>query len=214
MKLIELFESNKSKRIVCVMGGRFQPFHRGHYESYRWLCKKFGDENVWIATSNKTNFNPSNGSISPFTFKEKKEIMVSMYDINPRRIIQCKNPAFAPKEIFELYKDFPIIYISAVGQKDESRYKSGTFFRSLPRPFVLKDAEALSTIEDEVGYYLEVPMILKDISGTLVRDELSKAVGDDREKLFRKFFGKYNSMIDALITAKLKDVKSNEKKEE
>ena len=207
MKLKELFEKIESKKLVVVLAGRFQPFHRGHFESYKWLCKKFGEENVWIATSNKTNFNPAAGDVSPFTFKEKKEIMVSMYDINPRRIIQCKNPAFSPVEIFDLYKGFPIIYISAVGKKDEERYKTGTFFRPLPRPFVLRDAEALATTEDDVGYYVEVPMQVKDLSGTIVRDELKKARGDDREILFRRFFGKYDSIIDALIVAKLKDVK-------
>jgi len=207
MKLKELFEKINSKKLVVVFAGRFQPFHKGHYDSYKWLCKKFGEENVWIATSNKTNFNPNAGDVSPFTFKEKKEIMVSMYDINPRRIIQCKNPAFSPVEIFNLYKGFPVIYISAVGKKDEERYRTGTFFRPLPLPFVLRDAEALAAVEDDVGYYVEVPMQVKDLSGTIVRDELKKARGDDREKLFRRFFGKYDSIIDALIVAKLKDVK-------
>jgi len=207
MKLIELFETNKSKRLVVVLAGRFQPFHKGHYDSYKWLCKKFGDENVWIATSNKTNFNPANGDISPFTFKEKKEIMVSLYNINPRRIIQCKNPAFNPEEIFELYKGFPIIYVSSVGEKDNDRYKTGTFFRPLPRPFVLRDAEMLSTLEDKVGYFIDVPMQAKEISGTIVRDKLKNTSGDERESLFRRFFGKYDSTIDSLIVAKLKDVK-------
>jgi len=209
MKLRELFERTESKKLVVVLAGRFQPFHKGHFESYKWLCKKFGEENVWIATSNKTNFNPSAGDISPFTFKEKKEIMVSLYNINPRRIIQCKNPAFSPVEIFELYKGFPIIYVSAVGKKDEERYKTGTFFRPLPRPFVLKDAEALATIEDDVGYYIDVPMQAKEISGTLVRDELKIARGDDRETLFRRFFGKYDSIIDQLFVSKLKEIKDN-----
>jgi cytidyltransferase-like protein len=209
MKLSQLLEE-KSKRLVVVFGGRFQPFHRGHFEAYKWLCKKFGEENVWIATSNKTNFNPKHGDISPFTFKEKKEIMVAMYDLNPRRIVQCKNPAFRPQEIFDLYKGYPIIYVTAVGQKDEERYKTGTFYKPLPLPFVLKDADALATLDDDVGYYVEAPMIIRDISGTDIREALKSARGDEREKLFRKFFGKYDSIIDALFIAKLKEVKDEE----
>jgi len=195
---------------VCVYGGRFEPFHRGHFEAYKYLCKKFGEDNVWIATSNKTNFNPKAGDVSPFTFKEKKEIMVAMYDINPRRIIQCKNPAFKPEEIFDLYKGFPIIYVAAVGKKDIARYKEGTFFRPMPAPFHLKDAEMLQTMEDGTGYYMEIPMQVKEISGSIVRKELKTAKGDDREELFRKFFGKYDSVIDDLVIAKLKDVKEEE----
>ena len=211
MKLRQILEaSNKSKRLCVVYGGRFEPFHRGHYEAYKWLCKKFGDENVWIATSNKTNFNPKAGEISPFTFKEKQEIIVSLYGISPRRVVQCKNPAFKPTEIFDLYKGYPIIYISAVGKKDEDRYRTGTFFKPLPRPFVLRDADALASMDDDTGYYIEVPMIIKDISGTEVRKELKRAKGDEREHLFKKFFGKYDSVIDALVIAKLKDVKEEQ----
>ena len=208
MKLKDLFESIKMKRLVVVMGGRFQPFHQGHYEAYKWLCKKFGEENVWIATSNSTNFNPVSGPISPFKFKEKVEIMVSLYNINPRRIIQCKNPAFSPVEVFELYKDYPIIYVAAVGKKDEERYKTGTFFKPLPEPFFLKDAEMLSTIEDKTGYFVDIQMS-KNISGTEVREALMSTSGRDREKLFRKFFGKYDSIIDDLMIAKFKDIKKN-----
>ena len=210
MKLSHILEDIEPKRLVVVYGGRFEPFHKGHYEAYKWLCKKFGDENVWIATSNKTNFDPKKGDVSPFTFKEKKEIMVSLYDINPRRIIQSKNPAFKPSEVFDLYKGFPIIYVSAVGKKDEERYRTGTFFKPLPRPFQMKDTEMLQTLEDGTGYYLEVPMQVKDLSGTKVRQELKVAKGDDRETLFRQFFGKYDSIIDSLIIAKLKDVKDSE----
>lgn len=210
MLLSQILESNKSKRLVVVFGGRFQPFHRGHYEAYKFLCKKFGEENVWIGTSNKTNFNPANGDVSPFTFKEKKEIIVSLYDINPRRIVQCKNPAFKPVEIFNLYKGYPIIYITAVGKKDEERYRTGTFYKPLPLPFVLKDADALATLDDDTGYYVEVPMIIKDMNGTEIRSVLKSARGDDREKAFRRYFGKYDSIIDALVIAKLKDVKDIE----
>ena len=206
MKLDQILEAVKSKRLVVVYGGRFQPFHKGHFDTYKWLCKKFNPENVWIATSNSTNFNPSRGKISPFTFKEKKEIMVSLYDINPRRIIQCKNPTFSPVEIFALYKGFPIVFVAAVGKKDEDRYKSGTFFKPLPRPFELKNVEMLETVEESSGYYVDVPMMSGEISGTEIRDAIKIARGDDREAAFKKYFGRYDSVIDSLFIAKLKDV--------
>jgi len=206
MKLCQILEETSDKRLVIVYGGRFQPFHQGHFDAYKWLCKKFGDENVWIATSNATNFNLKKGEISPFTFKEKKEIIVSLYGVSPRRIIQCKNPAFKPSEIFNLYKGFSIVYVTAVGKKDEDRYRTGTFFKPLPRPFQLEDVETFGTLDDGIGYYVDIPMQSGDISGSTVREELLKAKGDERETLFKKFFGKYDSVIDALVTAKLKDV--------
>ena len=214
MKLHQIFEAARPKKLVVVYGGRFQPFHKGHYEAYQWLCKKFGAENVWIATSNKTNFDPKKGDISPFNFNEKKEIMVSMYDINPRRVILCKNPAFSPTEVFDLYHDFPIVYVNAVGKKDEDRYQSGEFFRPLPRPFEMKNLYELDPLSDKVGYYIEVPMQVQEISGTIVRKELMSAKGDERETAFKKYFGKYSSIIDSLIKAKLKDVLPDEEESE
>jgi cytidyltransferase-like protein len=214
MKLSQILEAKDDKKLVVIYGGRFQPFHRGHYEAYQWLCKKFGEHNVWIATSNKTNFDPKKGDISPFTYKEKKEIIVSLYDINPRRVILCKNPAFKPEEVFKLYKGYQIVYVNAVGKKDEDRYKSGTFFKPLPRPFSMRDFEMLESLEEGSGYYVDVPMQVKDLSGTIIRNDLILSKGDDREESFKKYFGKYDSTIDSLFIAKLKDVKKDEEDEQ
>ena len=46
-----LVEANKPevKRTIVVYAGRFQPFHRGHGEVYKWLKDKFGVS--WQGTS-------------------------------------------------------------------------------------------------------------------------------------------------------------------
>lgn len=208
MTLLEASDSGQ-KKLVIVMGGRFQPFHKGHYQCYKSLVKKYGKANVWIATSNKTNFNPKSGEVSPFTFKEKKHIITTLYDVDPRRIIQCKNPAFKPVEIFEMYKKYRPIYVAAVGKKDQERYV-GNFFHPLPTDLDLPDQSAeLLALDEQAGYYTEVPMKGDGITGTLVREDLLAAADDDkqREKLFEKYFGKYDEDVDALILARLKDVK-------
>lgn len=197
------------KKLVVVYGGRFQPFHKGHYECYKWLCKKFGKANVWIATSNKTNFDSKKGDISPFNFKEKKHIITTLYDIEPRRIIKTENPAFKPSEVFEQYRSYRPIYVAAVGRKDQERYV-GNFFHPLPSDLELPDQAAeLLALDENAGYYVEVPMRAEGISGTLVREDLLAAADDDkqRKKLFEQYFGKYDSSIDSLIIARLKDVK-------
>lgn len=209
LQLLESSESDKPKKIVVIYGGRFQPFHKGHYECYKWLTKKFGKENVWIATSNKTNFNSKNGSVSPFNFKEKEHIITSLYDIDPRRIIQCKNPAFKPVEIFEMYKNYQIVYIAAVGRKDTDRYV-GDFFHALPTDLDLPDQTSrLLSLNEKAGYYVEVPMKSEGISGTLVRQDLLAAADDSktRKKIFESYFGSYDENIDTLILSRLKDIK-------
>lgn len=205
MKLQELLsESVSDQRVVVVYGGRFQPFHKGHNSVYQWLCKKFGKENVWIATSNKTNFDEKKGDVSPFTFKEKREIMTALYDIEPGRVVQCKNPAFKPEEIFAKYKGYDITYVAAVGRKDVDRYRESDFFKRLPSDFSTKTAYELDTLADGYAYYVEIPMKEK-MSGTEAR--LALLSDDDHESVFKKYFGRYKQIIDELITAKLRDVK-------
>ena len=64
------------ERKIVVYAGRFQPVHSGHYGVYRHLVSKFGKDNVYIGTSNKTD-----SLKSPFKFVEKKEIMVKMFNM-------------------------------------------------------------------------------------------------------------------------------------
>ena len=207
MKLFEI--KSAPKRLVVVYGGRFEPFHKGHYQCYNSLVKKYGQANVWIATSNNTNFNPKSGEISPFNFKEKKQIITTLYDIDPRRIVQCKNPAFKPVEIFDMYGSYRPIYVAAVGRKDEERYV-GNFFHPLPTDLDLPDQSSeLLALDEHAGYYIEVAMKAEGISGTLVREDLLAAADDDkqRKKLFVQYFGKYDPTIDTLMVARLRDIK-------
>ena len=205
-----LLEAERSgpKRLVVVYGGRFEPFHKGHYQCYKSLVKQYGKSNVWIATSNKTNFNPKSGEISPFNFKEKKQIITTLYDVDPRRIVLCKNPAFKPQEIFEMYGNYRPVYVAAVGRKDQERYV-GNFFHPLPSDLEIPDqVSELLSLDEHAGYYIEVPMKSEGISGTLVREDLLAADDDkQRKKLFEQYFGKYDPSIDALMVARLKDIK-------
>ena len=58
--------------VVVVYSGRFQPFHIGHYSTYKKLTQKFGKDKVFIGTSNKTA--PGR---SPLNFEEKKSIIIN-----------------------------------------------------------------------------------------------------------------------------------------
>jgi predicted CopG family antitoxin len=211
MRLEELFEAisnDPEKRLVIVYGGRFQPFHRGHYQVYLWLCKKYGKGNVWIATSNKTNYKEEDGPISPFTFNEKVEIMSGLYGIEARRIVQCKNPAFSPKEVFKLYKGFKLVYAAAVGHKDEDRYKESKHFLPIPRDLKLpSNVDQLMDIKEDRAYYTVVPMKRESLSGSEVREQLIAAEDHEQKKVFTHCFGKYDDTIADLVITRLKEMK-------
>ena len=72
--------------LLVIYPGRFQPFHKGHHAVYEHLATKFGRNNVYIATSNKTD-----NAKSPFTFAEKSYFM-QLTGVPADRIVQAANP--------------------------------------------------------------------------------------------------------------------------
>ena len=173
------------KKTVVVYSGRFQPFHKGHYAAYQKLVSKFGANNVYIGTSDKTD-----GGKSPFNFKEKVVIMGKMFGIPPNKIVQVSNP-YAPKEILSKFDGKTTQYIAAVGQKDADRL-AGKYFK----PYKGKAGYGY----DEIGYTYIIPPEPEAISGTDVRNWLSS---DDAEKLFLKAYPKFDKEIYKMITKKL-----------
>jgi nicotinamide mononucleotide adenylyltransferase len=72
--------------------GRFQPFGPHHLAVYETLCETFKGDTVYILTSNKVDSDKS-----PFSFKEKRDIMESM-GVPRERIVQVVNP-YKPTEL-------------------------------------------------------------------------------------------------------------------
>ena len=97
------------KKQVVVYAGRFQPFHKGHYGSYQQLVKKFGKDNVYIGTSNKTD-----NIKSPFKFKEKKMI-IKMLEFHHLRLFKSK--PIRPKEILDKFPSDTTAFVTVVGRK-------------------------------------------------------------------------------------------------
>lgn len=110
--------------LIVVYPGRFHPFHRGHKASYDYLTKKFGADNVYIATSNVQA-----PLTSPFTYADKVEMMTKL-GIPAGHIVQVKNP-YQVKEITDSLPDpenTALVY--AISEKDMqgdgARFKFGT----------------------------------------------------------------------------------------
>ena len=57
--LVQYIMEMQQLRPVVIYGGKFQPFHSGHYEIYEKLVNEFGKDNVFISTSdiNKSKLN-------------------------------------------------------------------------------------------------------------------------------------------------------------
>lgn len=212
MKVSQLLEAPTERKLLAVIyPGRFQPFHKGHHAAFKQLCKWFDRDNVWIASSDKTTDPDVKESVSFLDFTERKELMVTMFNMLPDHIVKCKNPAFSPVEILSLYKA-PVVCVMAVGSKDASRYKESKLFspypmhKGHPAPFesVSKD---LATANEKAGlYYVVLPSKSEGISGTKVREILAGVENQkDAKAAMEKVFGSYNADIARMVLSNLKD---------
>ena len=183
-------EESSPRRTVAIFTGRFQPFHAGHYSIYQGLVEQFGKENVYIASSGKTD-----AIRSPFEFDEKRQIMTRMFDIPEEMIVQVQNP-YAPKEITsQLPED--TVYVTAVSEKDAERLGSGAYFRNLED---VPEEERVGYTEG--GYYIVAPEMQlaidgKNISGTQLRHIFGSPEFTDRvkEEIFTKIYGQFDREI-------------------
>jgi nicotinamide-nucleotide adenylyltransferase len=177
---------------VVVYAGRFQPFHKGHYATYQHLVKKFGKDNVYIGTSNKTD-----NQKSPFGFSEKKYIMSRMFGIPANKIVLIKNP-YAPVEILDKFTNDTTAFITAVGEKDEMRL-GGKYFEKY------SDGKKLDGYLDK-GYVYISPSQPNPISGTDVRNWLGKGNDESRKAGFMKAYPKFDEKVFKLITLTLNKI--------
>ena len=177
---------------VVVYAGRFQPFHKGHYATYSHLVKKFGKNNVYIGTSNKTDNNKS-----PFNFKEKVMIITKMFGIPKNKIVQVKNP-YVPTEVLKKFDKDTTAFVTVVGKKDASRL-GGKFFT----PY--KDNLDFEGYEDK-GYVYIAPNQSNPISGTEVRNGLSTGSDEDKKDFFSKrAYPTFNKSVFDFITNTLNE---------
>ena len=184
---------------IAVYPGRFQPFHVGHYSVYKDLVAKFGEDNVYIGTSDKTD-----SEKSPFGFDDKKHIMEKMFGIPSDKIVKVKNP-YAPIEVLSKYPE-NTPFVTAVSQKDADRLdKGGKYFKKLP-----DDSGKIQGNYKDVGYYYIAPEFKLDVNGTNISGTTVRNVLGDRnttdaqkKKLFSVMYGRFDPQIFNLVTKKL-----------
>lgn len=192
--LDSIFEATQQSNVVVVYAGRFQPFHKGHFETFQNVKKEFPKADIFIGTSDKVD--PPK---SPFNFKEKKSIMTTMFDIKQNEVVQVKNP-YAPKEILDKY-DEDTVFVTVVGKKDADRLSKGKYFE------IYEGGEMENGYKDG-GYIFVAPENStkhngESVSGTMVRNTFASAEDSEKEGLFKTLYGKLDKKIFKLITGKI-----------
>lgn len=187
---ILLEEKSPIKNVVVVYVGRFQPMHKGHHQVYEHLVKKFGKKNVFIGTSNKVQ-RPK----SPFNFKEKREIMTTMFGIPRNKIVEVKNP-YAPTEVLKKFNEEETAFVTVVGKKDATRLGGKYFDKWDGKP----------THGYKEKGYIYVSPAFGSISGTETRNGLSVGSEEQKKSFFKdRAYGKYNEKIFRMIADKLNE---------
>ena len=182
--------TNPIKKTVVVYAGRFQPFHAGHDGTYQHLVKKFGKDNVFIGTSNKVE-----KSTSPFNFKEKVQVMTTMFGIPKKQIVEIKNP-YKPTEILSKFNEDTTAFITVVGMKDKNRLGGKCF----------EEYDGNPTIGYRDKGYVYVAPVSSKLSGTDVRNNLSMGNEESKKEFFTKTaYKKFNATIFKLVTDKLSE---------
>jgi len=186
--VLESLLTEDIKKTVVTYVGRFHPFHSGHNATYQHLVKKFGKDNVYIGTSDKVQLPKS-----PFTFKEKVQIMTTMFGIPKNKIVKVKNP-YAPKEILQSFPEETTGFITVVGEKDKNRL-GGKYFE----PYKGKVEKGFA----DAGYVYVAPSQARGISGTEVRKGMSDSDEKSRIKFFKSVYPKFNQKIFDLVSGRI-----------
>lgn len=174
-------------KTIAIFTGRFQPFHAGHYSIYQSMVDRFGKDNVYIASSNKTE-----AGKSPFEFNDKKQIMTQMFDIPEDKVVQVKNP-YSPREILDKLPP-DTVYVTAVSQKDAERL-GGKYFQ----PY---DEKGANKGFAEQGYFIVAPELKVDIDGKNISGTQLRAIFGNpnitdkvKQEIFTKVYGKFDQDI-------------------
>jgi cytidyltransferase-like protein len=196
-------------KTIAVYPGRFQIFHKGHHQVYKWLKNKFG--NATIATSNKVE-----APKSPFTFTEKKKMM-ELSGVTSTDIHEVRSP-YISSEVLRGYDGSKTIVVFAISQKDmdeDPRFsfkptKSGQPSYLQPYPKDGKGAKPFGDPDKPKAYVIVTPTFDFEVLGeparsaTEVRKQFANADHGTQIKIIKDLFGKYDKGIHKVMDEKIK----------
>ena len=191
---------------LVIYPGRFHPFHRGHMASYDWLTKKFGENNVYIATTNVQA-----PIASPFSYSDKVMMMTKL-GVPASHIANVKNP-YQSKEITANLSDdekSKTVLVFALSAKDAERFnfapkKDGTpgYLQLLP-----VDRKGVQPMTKH-GYIAITPTINFKINGvdansaSEIRRMYIKGNDHDKNQIIADLYGQPDPALRDILDKKL-----------
>lgn len=185
--------------LIVIYPGQFQPFVHQHYLVYQYLTGKFGRNNVFVATSSKTD-----DQHNLFSFAEKAYFM-HLAGVPADRIIQASQPhqidnilASGQIQISDPKNTVAVMAVSREEMEHDPRYNNSTT-RDGGESYLLplkniKDTESINT-HCYLTSVKPVPMHLSSDA----RSEYESADSEDRRDLISKLFGTYSHEIEQIL---------------
>lgn len=190
---------------VVVMAGRFHPFHKGHYEDYKKLESRFGKNNVYVITSDRTQ--PVE---APFTFAEKRRMMTRLYSIPSSQIVEVEN-AYNPEEVLEGRDPESTCFVMAMNESDASELNESEISEYF-EPYDPSDLEGFA----DTGYVYEIehePLRIKEneVPDKNVRKVFADESVSERAKkaFFQEVFGAFDGELFELVNEKFTEAPLN-----
>lgn len=188
---------------LVIYPGRFHPFHRGHLGSYQWLTKRFGDDSVFVATSNKQD-----PETSPFSFGDK-QMMMAKLGIAPSHVVQVKNP-YQAQEITQNFDADNTVLIFALSDKDIERISFKPKRDGSPaylQPFP-KDGKGMQPMSKH-GYAIITPKVDFKIQGqdadsaSQIRKLYVKSNDAGRDNILQDLYGDADQNLRKIFDQRL-----------
>lgn len=196
------------KKVFVIYPGRFHPFHTGHRGVYNYLSTKFGGNDVYITTTGVVKLPKS-----PFSFDEKKEMMMAT-GIPPNKILNVKNnynlQSVSSQIPINVERDSIIFAVSQKDMAEDPRFKN--FVKKDGSPSYLQPMpKNESKLEPAIkhGYLITVPTTdftvlgLPARSASQLRSQYSILKPEQQKAFIVDLFGSYNPKIHAILNNKL-----------
>lgn len=201
--LLQYIMEMQQLRPVVIYGGKFQPFHSGHYEIYEKLVDEFGKDNVFISTADINTAKLKQKAYSEnhiFTFDEKAKIMETMFNIPAKQIIKASRTPYLPS-----WKEIPVegsnyAYITVCGMKDKDRFdrlgNENMVFEQYEPGMQLQ-----SCLDHKYYYIVENEKI--NLSATEVRNYFREHDEQEKIEFFKDIYGKFDKEIFDLVNNRI-----------
>jgi len=191
---------------LVIYPGRFHPFHLGHKASYDWLTNKFGENSVFIASSEKQD-----PETSPFKYADKVK-MATKLGVPAGRIKKVTNP-YQATEITEALSDEEkanTVLIFAVSDKDARRFNykpkadgSSSYLQPLPA-----DGKGVKPMTQH-GYVIITPTVNFRVQGadansaSQIRKLYLDGNDNDRDQIIADLYGAADPELKAMFDKRL-----------